>query len=306
MKSKIPDALILQKYEELNSVWAVGTAVGLCGQSVHERLTKLGIKMEGSGRNWTEKENSELLSLYSSGFLSGDGKLEGFCKKHNRTKPFVSRMARKLGLSNIRRSGSEEYSKKTSERVKKWIKDNGHPRGALGTKVSPETLKKMADGSKKYWETMTEEKLTERRRKTTKTRESNGTLYQPRNASWKAAWRNIGGIDKYYRSRWEANYARYLQWLLENKKIANWQHEPETFWFDAVKRGCVSYLPDFKVTEIDGSISYHEVKGWMDDRSKTKIKRMKKYYPEINLIIIEKKQYQELVKKVSGLINGWE
>lgn len=140
-----------------------------------------------------------------------------------------------------------------------------------------------------------------------KTKEKNGTLNpQRQKTTWKSGWREIGGIKKYYRSRWEANYARYLQWLKIQGHIEAWEHEPETFWFESIKRGCRSYLPDFKVTEKNGAIVYHEVKGWMDDRSKTKIKRMAKYHPHIKLIIIDSPIYKDIKNKMGRLIDGWE
>ena len=125
-------------------------------------------------------------------------------------------------------------------------------------------------------------------------------------ATSKSGWREVGSTRKYYRSRWEANYARYLEFLKVNGEIEKWEHEPETFWFKGIKRGVVSYLPDFRVTEKNGDIVFHEVKGWMDARSKTKIKRMAKYHPEITLIVIAAKEYKELEKKISSLIVGWE
>ena len=124
--------------------------------------------------------------------------------------------------------------------------------------------------------------------------------------TWKAGWRVIGKVKKYYRSKWEANFARYLQFLKNKGQIKSWQHEPETFWFEKIKRGCRSYLPDFKVVENSGKVVYYEIKGWMDAKSKTKLKRMAKYYPDINLVLIQKKQYQELNFKLSRLISGWE
>ena len=140
-----------------------------------------------------------------------------------------------------------------------------------------------------------------------KAREKNGTLNIPRhNVSWKGGWREIGGIPKYYRSRWEANYARYLEWLKVIGEIADWEHEPKTFWFEGIKRGVMSFLIDFRITENNGDIIYHEVKGWMDDRSKTKIKRMAKYHPDVKLIVIDAKCYKCLAKKMGSSIIGWE
>ena len=120
-----------------------------------------------------------------------------------------------------------------------------------------------------------------------------------------AAWHEIGGVKKYYRSKWEANYAYYLEWLKSNGQIQSWKHEPKTFWFDGIKRGVVSYLPDFEVIENDGRVVYHEVKGWMDSRSATKIKRMAKYHPSVGLIVIDKRAYIQIYKKVSGIVPGW-
>lgn len=140
-----------------------------------------------------------------------------------------------------------------------------------------------------------------------KTKIAKGTLVNPRpQASWKAGWREVGDKRCYFRSAWEANYARYLQFLLEKKQIADWKHEPETFWFEKIKRGCRSYLPDFRVIETNGSVVYHEVKGWMDDRSKTKIKRMGIYFPQIKLLVIDSKSYKEIEKKISAFIKDWE
>lgn len=126
------------------------------------------------------------------------------------------------------------------------------------------------------------------------------------NASWGAAWREIGGVRKYYRSKWEANYARYLEWLKEKGEIQKWEHEPETFWFEGIKRGCMSYLPDFRVTEKSGTVVFHEVKGWMDDRSKTKIRRMAKYHPNVKLIVVDSKAYAAIKRVMQPIIKEWE
>lgn len=128
-----------------------------------------------------------------------------------------------------------------------------------------------------------------------------------RNSS--ASWREIGEKLRYYRSSWEANYARYLQFQLERGEISFWEHEPETFWFDGVRRGCVSYLPDFVVEGWIGQENfrmYYEVKGYMDAKSATKIKRFKKYFPNETLVVIDKKWFADNNKKMRMLIKGWE
>lgn len=194
-----------------------------------------------------------------------------------------------------------------SERMKAHIKKNGHPRGALGMRHTEECKAAMSEKSIERWKQLTEEQVSAQVMKMMKTKEAKGNLINQRpQATWKAGWREIGGVNKYYRSRWEANYARYLEALKQAGEIQNWEHEPETFWFEAIKRGTRSYLPDFRVTHNDGSTDYHEVKGWMDDRSKTKIKRMAKYHPTVKLVIIDAKAYRAMAREFAGKIFGWE
>jgi len=118
-----------------------------------------------------------------------------------------------------------------------------------------------------------------------------------------------GGTRKdlgiYVRSSWEANYARYLNFLKKNREIQDWEYEPDTFYFENIKRGTRSYTPDFKIMENDGEIIYHEVKGYMDQKSRTKLNRMKKYYPEIKIILIMKKEMMEIKNKVGAFLL-WE
>lgn len=194
-----------------------------------------------------------------------------------------------------------------SEKAKKRLKENPHPRGMLGKKHSAETKARFSDISKKRFAEMSEDKKFEKLKKMLETKAKNGTLVNPRiKTTWKGGWRTIGTEEKFYRSRWEANYARFLEWQKNNSAITDWKHEPRTFWFEGIKRGCVSYLPDFWVLKPDGSEEYHEVKGWMDDRSKTKLKRMKKYHPLVTLVLVDSKKYKQITGEFSHLIEGWE
>lgn len=119
-----------------------------------------------------------------------------------------------------------------------------------------------------------------------------------------AAWREIGGKRKYFRSAAEANYGRYLQWLKESGKILEWEHEPKTFWFDGIKRGTVSYKPDFCVTYKNGQTEWFEVKGFMDKKSVTKLARFKKYFPNEKLTVIGPEWFKKT--KLKLLIKDWE
>jgi len=121
-----------------------------------------------------------------------------------------------------------------------------------------------------------------------------------------SAWRKIGDNEKYYRSAWEANWGRWLQYQKENGMIKDWEHEPKTFWFAGIKRGCVSYKPDFCIHKLDGSTEWVEIKGYYDAKSITKIKRFKKYFPDETLRVIDKEFFKEYSSKLKALIKDWE
>ena len=113
--------------------------------------------------------------------------------------------------------------------------------------------------------------------------------------------------DQFFRSGWEANFARYLNLLQKNGDIHRWEYEPDTFWFEAIRRGVRSYKPDFKIWDVtDSEPYYYEVKGWMDAKSKTKLKRMAKYHPDVKIILFGKKEYNSLRKNLSKVIPNWE
>ena len=150
----------------------------------------------------------------------------------------------------------------------------------------------------------------------TRLKSSAGTIRKPKpfkdlrpkkkDGKFKQAWRMFGGRRIYFRSAWEANVGRYLQWQKERGEILDWLHEPQTFWFEGVKRGCVTYLPDFKIIKLGGSHEWLEVKGYMDSKSKTKISRFRKFFPNETLRILDAKWYKQNKDKLSVVIPGWE
>lgn len=114
---------------------------------------------------------------------------------------------------------------------------------------------------------------------------------------------DINGISMFFRSKWEANYALYLNFLVSQKLVKKWEYEAEIFMFHAIQLGTRSYRPDFKITNLDGSIEFHEVKGYMDKKSATKLKRMAKYYPATKLILIDSESYRDIQKKLGRSLN---
>jgi hypothetical protein len=138
----------------------------------------------------------------------------------------------------------------------------------------------------------------------------------PNNANYrtcsKKGWRTIGGRKIYFRSAWEANYARYLEMERINGNIYDWEFEKTTFWFNEsslcktkLRRGVLSYLPDFKIIKKESTYYWVEIKGYMDNRSIIKLKRMEKYYPNEKLIVVDKKWFDDN-KNLRYLIKDWE
>lgn len=130
------------------------------------------------------------------------------------------------------------------------------------------------------------------------------------------AWREIGGKRHYFKSRWEANYAYYLEWLKQKGEIKDWFYEPDKFWFDKIKSGVTNYTPDYKVihnrpvlnlaTGKMVTIEYCEVKGFMDKKSATKINRMRIYHPNIAIRVVDKDWFKKNGPILKNIVPGWE
>ena len=216
----------------------------------------------------------------------------------------------KLKRSKIRKYATkEERNAASSERMIAWHKKNPHPRGMLGKTHSEPFKKEMSKRLKKAWKDPNHKFNSEEFRDNLSERMSSqmvkrikkgGNIY----SSAKGGTRTDLGF--YVRSRWEANVARYLKYLQEKGSIYKWEYEPDTFWFEGIKRGTRSYTPDFKIWEKSDSKPYYwEVKGYMDPKSKTRLKRMEKYHPEVKIHLIMQKEYSSITK-YSALIKNWE
>lgn len=301
-KKKVQDDVLIESYSRLKNIWQVAKEVGLCGQSVHERLIKLGI--QNKINVFTQDDVFFLQEHYNNYLL--EGKLQELADIMGRTKYFICRQAKKLGFTDLSRKKKLLSNWKPSK--PDWVK-NTHPKGMKGKHHSQKTKDRLSVTSAAAAVRINDEpgRREAISKKQVMTKHAKGNLINPRQKqTWKAGWREIGGKRKYFRSRWEANYARYLEFLKVQKQITEWEHEAEVFWFEGIKRGCVSFLPDFRITELNGSLSYHEVKGWMDDRSKTKIRRMSIYHPTVVLRIIDAKWFKENNKTLTSIIYGWE
>ena len=124
-------------------------------------------------------------------------------------------------------------------------------------------------------------------------------------ATWKQDWAEIGGKRNFYRSRWEYRYALYLEFMKKHKHIVEWEHEPKTFWFEGIKRGTNNYKPDFFVTFPSGNSEWIEVKGYMDSKSATKLKRMAKYFPVEKIRVVGKEWFKANSSMLKKVIPNW-
>jgi len=99
-------------------------------------------------------------------------------------------------------------------------------------------------------------------------------------------------LKKYFRSSWEANFARICDF--EGRK---WKYEPEFFMINNETR----YTPDFLVED-----TYYEIKGYDYPTGKEKIKLFREKFKHIKFELIDSESYKKLEKKYKDLIKEWE
>ncbi len=93
-----------------------------------------------------------------------------------------------------------------------------------------------------------------------------------------------------FKSTWEHLYA---QWL--DKGGFRWSYEPRSF--DLSERRC--YTPDFSVV-VDGSVEYHEVKGWLNEKAEDRMREFVSMYPSETLVLVGPSDMARL-----GLVEEW-
>lgn len=275
--------------------------------SIRNKAYTLGITKRD--KYYTKEEIELLKKCYDKYSMNDLAELLG------RNESNIFRKMKELGLKKTHRVANiinpkkkHQYTEKEkqniSEKAKLRIQKNGHPKGFKNHKHNEESKQKISIKSKEMWKNIDIKKLEKRRLKQRETKIKNNTLNPMKNQSNPYS-RTKSGKRKdlnntYFRSSWEANIARFYNYL----KI-EWQYEPKTFVFKNITRGIVSYTPDFYLPKEDKWI---EVKGWMDGKSKTKLKRFKQQYPEEykKLKLITEKEYNEIKRKVSSYIKNWE
>jgi len=299
---------------------------GLKPDTVSRRLKKGWTEERALGTaptvpRWTEKELDLVTRFYANN--SGSVNLKRLSKLLGRDLSNVCRKARALGLTNgarrrafqpslpfgISKLSPDAQHEYRSGRSKAWLSKMGHPRGMLGLKHSAATKARIADKSRERWadpnNALNSDELSQKRSDNLIRRLARGEM-RPKYSRCRAGKRPDLG-DVYFRSSWEANYARYLNWRKGRGDITGWEYESKTFVFEKIGRGTRAYTPDFRIDLKGGGHEWHEVKGWMDQKSRTRLDRMAKYYPEERVVVIGASWFKDAKRNgVSHSITGWE
>lgn len=302
---------VIEVYERTGSLKAAGAELGISHSRVSQILLSAGYHARKDVL--TPHEKSRIVEYYERAAELGELRVDVLVKEFGRSsRVSIERYARKQGLTRKGWKIPEETRKATGRKLALRISLNGHPRGALGMVHTPEARAKMGAASRKKWATwkafgigLASPEHVERRRRQMAERQANA----PASANYT---RGRGGRrsdigETFFRSSWEANYARYLNLLIKLGVVSSWEYEPVTFWFTWVKRGVVSYKPDFRVFYKNDAIpEFIEIKGFKTAKDETKWRRMKKYHPDIKLVVVGVKEYRALRRKWSSSIPNWE
>jgi len=282
----------------------------------------------------TEKQKKEIVLAYYANEHVKAGWLDDLSIKICLPKTSISRYARSIGMTNKSRRKEDakcivckkKFKQNTTKQTccskqcgniagarkrtgKHLWEKRPHPRGMKGKAHSKEYCAQLSRQTKAQWEDphskLNSEAQTQRRSDQMSARIVEIRKKAPESIYSRTTkgWREIGDKKYYFRSKWEMNIAYYLEWLRTHGEILYWEYEPKTFWFEQIRRGTRSYLPDFFVREKNGSEYYIEVKGWMDQKSRTKMARMKKYYPNVEVRLYDEDTYKTLKKQVGRLCN---
>ena len=228
---------------------------------------KEGVAKRRSNGSYTrsEEQNRKMVETLQKIRAEGGGKISEE-KKAEMSKDLSERWKSEAFREKVKRGYIEKYG------VEHWTKlpesKEEMRRKRKGKKLPEETCFKMREGAAR--------RLREGR---------NRTQFFGR-----------GGIREdigfYVRSRWEANFARYL--IHTNQQF---QYEPESFILSNGR----TYTPDFKVGD-----TYFEVKGWWTDRAKEKFQMFCQQFQHIRVKIVDAAEYNRIESEYGNIILNWE
>lgn len=283
--------------KEYNQKWAKNNPEKV--KEIQKRYRKKSIEK----RKQYRIDNLERIKKYNKQWvLDNPEKVRRYQRKSNiKHKEKIKEYKKQYCANNREKINKAQRMRRAKSPEKRWV--NNYP---LGYHHTDEARRKIGEASKGNKYMLGKRHSLEARMKISEAEKGK----MPKNLNYpnikfgnvKRGYYDINGESIFFRSKWEANYALYLDFLVEKKQIRRWSYEEDVFIFEKIKFGTRSYRPDFKIYNFDKTIIYHEVKGYMDSKSKTKIKRMAKYYADIKLIIIDAPVYKDLKKKLGKLL----
>lgn len=122
---KASDEEISTAYATYGTCRKAAAALGMCPQSVHERLQRIGIQSPRRGRRWTPEDDESIRSQYAKHRLNGT--LRDLAKSLNRDYTTLACRAGALGLSEgnrnpklyLRKIKDEEEARRIFDRFKR-------------------------------------------------------------------------------------------------------------------------------------------------------------------------------------------
>lgn len=215
------------------------------------------------------------LKINQDSYFFKDFQHRAAISKIGRKRPDQASIMSKLWLEWKIKPPSEKQKKKLSICMKVFILENWHPKWMLGKKHTQKT-KEIISANSVLWNSnvsSAERKMIVNKSKKTKImRWTYFNTFRSENCySRTKSWKRKDIDNKFFRSWTEANFARYLNFI----KLP-FEFETKEFSFEKIKKWSRFYICDFYIPSKD---IYYEVKWWLDPKSITKFKRMKKYYP---------------------------
>ena len=268
--------------------------IGRSDGAIRNRKYVLGLK-SNKFPLFTDKEKEIIKEWYTK----EDGvNLEELSKFLGRPKTSVSKVAKDLGLTCYGNFTIKEKEIRASKMVNKVKGSN--PSRFSGHKHSDISREKVSKGLILAFSKIPNDIKKERAMKAVETKRKNGGFNTTSNAYSRCKGGYRTDLKHYFRSSWEANIARIL-----NYYNIKWEYEIKRFDFSNEYEGVLSYQPDFYLPEYNIWI---EVKGWMDEKSKERLKLFSQYYPKENknLFLIDSNTYSYLSKNYLNIIKYWE
>lgn len=280
------DEILLANYHSKTRA-QIGELVGKSPTAVRARCEKLGLNTKN--RRWTKAEVKTLEAAYMK---EAPLDLRGLAVKMNRGNAEISSKAQKLGLVASRHV---------------MLRQRGLTR--TGTAKRVRNTHQVAAVLRSRSLTEEERKRIGRKAAATRIKKYGTAAFSPAGEKQYSAAKDgrrsdLG--DVYWRSSWEANYARYLNVLKSRGILDSWEYESQRFVFKDSGDGIRSYRPDFKVKYTDGCEEFHEVKGWINTRSEAIAAKMSREYPDVVIKTIGPEQYHAIAKEFQGEISSWE